>query len=117
MCSSYTAISCSLHWKRSVDMKICRHNDHIEISELDPFLAELLRQIPASASPDGVSAAEQRLFSSPANGKETELCAEWMVYVEPVLLSICKSSTETEAADLVKLHVKEHRLANCNQPI
>src|SRR5438309_12109771 len=107
MCSSYTAISCSLHWKRSVDMEICRHNDQIEISELDPFLAELLRQIPASASPDGLAAAEQRLFSSPTNAKEPELCAEWKIYVEPELRRLFRSATETVAADLDLLNGKE----------
>src|SRR5437899_11846245 len=111
MCSSYTAISCSLHWKRSVDMEICRHHDHIEISELDPFLAELLRQIPASASPDGVSAAEQRLFSSPANRKETELCAEWKVYVEPELRRLFQTATQTVAGDLAQLDGNEKNLA------
>ena len=93
-------------------MEICRHNDHIEISELDPFLAELLRQIPASASPDGVSAAEQRLFSSPANRKEIELCAEWKVYVEPELRRLFQSATETVAADLEQLNGNEKSLAN-----
>src|SRR5881398_4029202 len=112
MCSSYTAISCSPHWKRSVDMEICRHNDHIEISELDPFLAELLRQIPASASPDGVSAAEQRLFSPPANRKETELCAEWKLYVEPELRRLFQTATETVAADLEQLNGNEKKFAS-----
>src|SRR5436189_495040 len=112
MCSSYTAISCSPHWKRSVDMEICRHNDHIEISELDPFLAELLRQIPESASADGIPAAEQRLFSPPANRKETELCAEWKVYVEPELRRLFQSATETVAADLEQLNGNEKNLAN-----
>jgi len=93
-------------------MEICRHKDHIEISELDPFLAELLRQIPASASPDGVLAAEQRLFTSPANRKETELCAEWKVYVEPELRRLFQSATETVAADLEQLNGNEKNLAN-----
>ena len=93
-------------------MEICRHKDHIEISELDPFLAELLRQIPASASPDGVPAAEQRLFTSPANRKETELCAEWKVYVEPELRRLFQSATETVAADLEQLNGNEKNLAN-----
>ena len=112
MSSSYTAIFCSPLWKRSVDMEICRHNDDIEISELDPFLAELLRQIPASTSPDGVPAAEQRLFSSPANRKETELCAEWKMYVEPELRRLFQSATETVAADLAQLDGNEKSLAN-----
>jgi len=93
-------------------MEICRHNDHIEISELDPFLAELLRQIPESASADGIPAAEQRLFSPPANRKETELCAEWKVYVEPELRRLFQSATETVAADLEQLNGNEKSLAN-----
>jgi hypothetical protein len=93
-------------------MEICRHNDHIEISELDPFLAELLRQIPASASPDGVPAAEQRLFSSPANRKEMELCAEWKAYVEPELRRLFQSATQTVATDLEQLNGNEKSLAN-----
>ena len=93
-------------------MEICRHKDHIEISELDPFLAELLRQVPASASADGVLAAEQRLFTSPANRKETELCAEWKVYVEPELRRLFQSATETVAADLEQINGNEKNLAN-----
>src|SRR5436189_3247653 len=112
MRSSYTAISCSLHWKRSVDMEICKHNDHIEISELDPFLAELLRQIPPSTSADGIPAAEQRLFSPPSNSEETELCAEWKMYVEPELRRLFQTATQTVAADLEQLNGNEKSLAN-----
>jgi hypothetical protein len=93
-------------------MEICRREDHIEISELDPFLAELLRQIPASASSGGVPAAEKRLFSPPTNGKETELCAEWKIYVEPELRRLFETATETVAADLEQLNGNEKSLAN-----
>ena len=93
-------------------MEICRRNDYIEISELDPFLAELLRQIPASANPEGVEAAEQRLFSSPTNGKETEICAEWKLYVEPELRRLFQTATETVSADLEQLNGNEKKLGN-----
>jgi len=93
-------------------MEICRRNDYIEISELDPFLAELLRQIPASANPEGVEAAEQRLFSSPTNGKETEICAEWKLYVEPELRRLFQTAAETVAADLEQLNGNEKKLGN-----
>jgi hypothetical protein len=93
-------------------MEIRRRNDHIEISELDPFLAELLRQIPASANPDGVQSAEQRLFSPPSNGKQTELCAEWRIYVEPELRRLFQTATETVAADLQQLNGNEKSFAN-----
>ena len=93
-------------------MEICRRNDYIEISELDPFLAELLRQIPASANPEGLEAAEQRLFSSPTNGKETEICAEWKLYVEPELRRLFQTAAETVAADLEQLNGNEKKLGN-----
>lgn len=93
-------------------MEICRRDDELEISELDPFLAELLRQIPASADPEGVPDAEKRLFSSPADLSEKEICAEWKLYVEPELRRLFRSATETVAIDLKQLSGEEKTLAN-----
>jgi hypothetical protein len=93
-------------------MDICRRKGAIEISELDPFLAELLRQIPASANPDGAPAAEQRLFSVPTTGKDAEICAEWKMYVEPELRRLFQSATETVAGDLEQLNGNEKTFAN-----
>jgi hypothetical protein len=93
-------------------MEIRRRKNQIEISELDPFLAELLRQIPASANPDGAPAAEQRLFSPPTTGKDAEICAEWKLYVEPELRRLFQSATETVAGDLEQLNGNEKNLAN-----
>jgi len=94
-------------------MEIQRRKNQIEISELDPFLAELLRQIPASARTDGVPGAEQRIFSPPINGKETELCAEWKMYVEPELRRLFQTATQTVGADLEQLNGNEKNLASC----
>ena len=58
-------------------MEIRRQGDCLEISELDPFLAELLRQIPDSTRTEGAETAQQRLFSLPAQASEREICAEW----------------------------------------
>lgn len=95
-------------------MEIRRQGDTLVIAELDPFLAELLRQIPESTRPEGVGAAEARLFSLPAEPKETELCAEWKLYVEPELRGIFESATETVAADLGQLNGKAKPFANCS---
>ncbi|HEX8280863.1 MAG TPA: DUF2017 family protein [Chthoniobacterales bacterium] len=94
-------------------MEIRRHGDTLEISELDPFLAELLRQIPDSTTTTGQEAAEQRVFSPPADAKETELCQEWKLYVEPELRRLFRSATETVAADLKPLNGKSKPFANC----
>jgi hypothetical protein len=93
-------------------MDICRRKDGLEISELDPFLAELLRQIPASTSADNASAAENRIFSPPANPTEENLCAEWKLYVQPELRRLFRSATETVAADLGQLSGTEKTFAN-----
>ena len=92
-------------------MEICRRKDELEISELDPFLAELLRQIPASTSPEGSTAAEQRLFSRPAGQSEKESCAEWKLYVEPELRRLFQTATETVTADLQQLNGNERTFA------
>ena len=92
-------------------MEICRDEDALQISDLDPFLAELLRQIPLSANPDGAPAAEARLFSQPST--EKEICAEWKSYVEPELRSLFRTASETVADDLAQLNGNEKSLSNC----
>ena len=94
-------------------MEIRRQGDCLEISELDPFLAELLRQVPESTNTDGVEAAQQRLFSSPAPASEREVCAEWKLYVEPELRRLFQTATETVAVDLQQLNGSAKPFANC----
>ena len=94
-------------------MDVQRNNGAFEISEIDPFLAELLRQIPASTKTESVSAAERRLFSAPAVPDEKELCAEWKIYVEPELRRLFQSATETVESDLRQLGDNDKPFANC----
>ena len=91
-------------------MEICRKGEALEISDLDPFLAELLRQIPASTDAEGASEAEERLFSRPSD--ETELCSEWKAYVEPELRRLFRSATQTVAEDLAQLNGNEKSFKN-----
>jgi hypothetical protein len=98
-------------------MELCRRGDEMEVSDLDPFLAELLRQIPESTNADDSPAAQKRLFSSPANTSENEICQEWKVYVEPELRRLFQSSTETVSADLEQLNGKEKSVRNCTLKI
>jgi Domain of unknown function (DUF2017) len=93
-------------------MDICRRKDGLEISELDPFLAELLRQIPASTSVENSPAAQGRIFSAPTDPTRKEMCAEWKIYVEPELQRLFHSATETVAADLEQLNGNEKPFAN-----
>ena len=91
-------------------MEIRRDDDTLQIADVDPFLAELLRQIPMSANPEGVDGAEGRLFSSPS--AEDELCEEWKSYVEPELRRLFRTATETVAQDLTQLNGNEKSLRN-----
>jgi hypothetical protein len=93
-------------------MEICRRSNGLEISELDPFLAELLRQIPSSTKSDGVRAAEDRLFSRPVDPDEADSCVEWKLYVEPELRRLFQTATETVAEDLEQLNGNEKSFAN-----
>ena len=94
-------------------MEICRQNEVLEIRELDPFLAELLRQIPESAQPKDSPAAQERLFSPPTMPEEKVLCAEWKLYVVPELRRLFQSATETVRQDLQQLHCTNKPFANC----
>src|SRR5436190_15678228 len=112
MGGSCTDISGSEGSEKPFDMEICRRKGQIEISELGQFLAELLRQIPTSGNPEGVPAAEQRLFSPPADPNEAEICAEWKLYVKPELRRLFQTATETVAADLEQLSGNEKTFAD-----
>jgi hypothetical protein len=93
-------------------MEFCRKDDSLEISDLDPFLAELLRQIPESTNPEGAEAAEKRLFSPPVQSDLGDICAEWKLYVEPELRRLFRTATETVASDLKQLNGSKP-FANC----
>jgi hypothetical protein len=94
-------------------MEIQRLGDYLKISEIDPFLAELLRQIPESADPAGNEAAEKRIFTSPTSDSEDEICAEWKTYVQPELRRLFQTGTQTVAADLQQLNGTSKPFANC----
>ncbi len=95
-------------------MEICRKGETLEMRELDPFLAELLRQIPESVETKNSPAAEQRLFSPPAVPEENEICAEWKLYVEPELRRLFQTATETVREDLAQLLCTAKPFANCS---
>lgn len=93
-------------------MEIRPHADALEIAELDPFLAELLRQIPESTQAGSNVDAEKRLFSQPSDASNSELCAEWKLYVEPELRRLFQTATGTVAADLAQLNGNSKPFAN-----
>jgi Domain of unknown function (DUF2017) len=95
-------------------MDICRRGNEVEISDLDPFLAELLRQIPASTNTQDSAVAHDRIYSPPADASQKEICEEWRLYVEPELQRLFQSATETVARDLEQLNGNEKSVSNCS---
>jgi hypothetical protein len=94
-------------------MEIDRVGTNLELRDVDPFLAELLRQIPESTNPGESGAAKRRLFCAPAAESEKDLCSEWKLYVEPELRRLFQTTTETVAADLEQLNAKRKPFADC----
>lgn len=94
-------------------MEIDRVGSNLEVRDIDPFLAELLRQIPDSTDPQENEAAKRRLFSAPAVESEQESCREWKLYVEPELRRLFETANETVASDLLQLNGKRRPFANC----
>jgi len=85
-------------------MEIVRVNDTIlELRSIDPFFAELLRQIPDETDPRDDTIATERLFSRPVEDPTDEVNEEWKEYVEPELRHLFESATETVAGDLKAL--------------
>lgn len=93
-------------------MEIDRVGSNLELRDIDPFLAELLRQIPESADPAENQSAQRRLFSAPAPECE-EICREWKLYVEPELRRLFESATQRVTSDLQQLNGKRKPFANC----
>ena len=76
------------------------------------FLPNCFGKFPQAPTRKARLPLEQRLFSPPINGKETELCAEWKIYVEPELRRLFQTATQTVGADLEQLNGNEQSLAN-----
>src|SRR3954467_13860509 len=96
-------------------MDIRRKAQHLELSEVDPFLAELLRQVPESTAPGASDQAARRLYSDPAN--DPEVCEEWKLYVQPELRRLFQSATEVVSRDLGQLNGSGKSLRNCKLKI
>lgn len=79
----------------------------IALEEIDGLIAELLRQIPASADPTGSDAATQRLYPTLTEGREPEADADWREYVEPGLRELFLDAVSLVREDLKDFPAKE----------
>jgi len=85
-------------------MLIRRLKEHsIELIDIEPIEAELLRQVPDVCEKGGDSRSEARLFSNPADSSETQFLNDWGEYVRPELRNLFLSARNTVKEDLEKL--------------
>ena len=75
----------------------------IELMDIEPIEAELLRQVPGVCDSGGDSRSEARLFSSPADSSEGQFLNDWTEYVRPELKHLFLSARNTVKEDLEKL--------------
>ncbi len=88
----------------------------IELVDIEPIEAELLRQVPVVCESGGDSRSEARLFSSPADSGEGQLLNDWAEYVRPELKHLFLTAWNTVKEDLEKLSNKPGRLGRLIVP-
>ena len=91
--------------------------DSIELTEIEPLEAELLRKVPSVCDAGGDPKAESRLFSSPADPGEQQFLTDWDEYVRPELSHLFLSARKTVEADLEKLSDRPGRLSRLVVPL
>ena len=90
--------------------------DSIELTEIEPIEAELLRKVPGVCDSGGDPKAESRLYSSPADSSERQFLTDWDEYVRPELRHLFLSARKTVETDLEKLSNRPGRLSRLVVP-
>lgn len=80
-------------------MRFLRDENHALFVDINPLLADVIRQIPAAADPEENSNAKARLFPSPGP-ENSEMTADWREYVKPGLAEQFGEAREVVAKDL-----------------
>lgn len=75
----------------------------IELADIEPIEAELLRKVPSVCDTGGDSRVEARLFSNPADSSERQFLSDWDEFVRPELRHLFLSARKTVEEDLGKL--------------
>ena len=87
-------------------MKFHQHSGQsAEFYGIDPFLAEIIRQIPRAAQPEDDPAAKARLFSAPTHDDD-ELTRDWHDFVIPDLRLQFDSALSVVQRDLAENFVE-----------
>src|ERR1700747_2218123 len=88
----------------------------IELMDIEPIEADLLRQVPGICESGGDSRSEARMFSSPADSSEGQFLNDWAEYVQPELRHLFQSARNTVKEDLENLSDRPGRLGGLVVP-
>jgi Domain of unknown function (DUF2017) len=88
----------------------------IELTDIEPIEAELLRKVPSVCDTGGDRRAEARLFSNPAAASERQFLNDWDEYVRPELRHLFVSARKTVETDLEKLSERPGHLSRLVVP-
>ncbi len=88
----------------------------IELMDIEPIEAELLRQVPGVCDSGTDNRSEARLFSNPADSSEGQFLNDWAEYVRPELVHLFLSARNTVNEDLKNLSDYPGRLGRLVVP-
>jgi hypothetical protein len=94
-----------------------RKDKSIEFSRIELIEAELLKQVPAVADPEGEKKAEERLYPSPTQQGPPEMLKDWEEYVRPELRHLFLSSRKVVEEDLSTMTRRSSKLSQLIVPL
>lgn len=83
-------------------MQVRRDEEAWHFEEMDPFVVELLRELPGCAVIDD-DKARRRICSSPTQGADKEADQEWRENVEPEMRELFQSHVDVVVSDLAAM--------------
>jgi hypothetical protein len=83
-------------------MHVHRDEEAWHFEGMDPFVVELLRELPGCAMMDD-DKARRRICSSPTHGADQEADQEWRENVEPELRELFQSHVDVVVSDLAAM--------------
>lgn len=78
----------------------------VEVGEIDPFFAMLIRELPGIACSDDEK-TEARIYQSPTNGADEDADSEWKDSVEPELRELFSSALDLVVENLAAMKETE----------
>jgi hypothetical protein len=93
-----------------------RKDKSIEFSRIELIEAELLKQVPAVADPEGEKKAEERLYPRPTEQEFPGMLKDWEEFVRPELRHLFFSARKVVEEDLLSMTRRPSKLCHLVVP-